>query len=454
MAVKITTTFNNITYPQYPYLVEGYSTGKFTLNIESDTKLVKIHYVCGQYYDEAGAISGTLEDNKYKYTCIIQLDGRITTSDYMYVELYNEDNLVIHYDKIVLPTYGYFAPEFTAYSVGVQYSQLLEDFGTATIAYDLLGWGGYFTETITNRVEVSYEYRSASSSYWKSGGFLTSIGPGDSHYESGTIDIPNLTLSEVTYVRFTITDNIIAPKQVTITVAGKPLFDWSDSDFQFNVPVKANERIILDSEKAIAGTKKISSLNTEEVEILSLKSDNNLYLGFGSYGNEDGNTTYICGDNVDFLANKINLGGVNILGLAKAFSETYTLSNSISTTDPGGAVGPFLSPSCTTKLFGNNLYIRFRCASTYGSLTTGSGDINDVFLGTVTINHGGKIADVESTHASVSTSGTTAGIEIRDMVINGNKLEFSVYMTNTAGQTSVVFTTFNIPVTLDLDAFN
>lgn len=323
--------------------------------------------------------------------------------------------------------------------------------GTWTIDYFGNFYNGDFG-AVNNVVGVKYRYKKTTSSSWSS---YTNISPTVSEYNfSGSITIKNLEYENAEYTVELAVQDRLTSSITYITGNGSSLFDWDSNDFQFNIPVVHENYVTMGNDNGIMGT----TTRGEEVEILNFKSDDSLYLGYGSYANEVG-TTYIYGNEVMLITNQGMAPASQIAGLVKAMSEVHNLSAYVSNVDGNGIQHMLWTTSSTCNLRGNCLYCRFYASgfSDYSDLDPdyweNKSDIEDFFLGRVIITHEGKITDLDYMTAVAGQSGVTAGLQMKNVEINSNTVAFDVYVCNSVGPMDAVLTTFNIPVTLNLLAF-
>lgn len=308
-----------------------------------------------------------------------------------------------------------------------------------------LYWDGSFGST-RNSLSVTYRWRIAGQTWnaWTKAGTGSSI--------RGYFTISGLDYAGPAYeVELRAVDKI-QTVETSGTQVGTPLFDWSPSDFRFGVPVHADDYVKTKNEKGYHQDNR----SGESIELLNLKSDDNLHVGFGGYSAEQG-ATMIYGNDIQSITNKgFYVNELNLLGLARAMSNSYELTATPSNKFLDGTVKSnllFTDLSSYAVLRGNCLYVRHYCKNVPDFTTTG--DINDVFVGSVTIKHGGKIKDMEYVTAVAGSSGTTCGLEIKNITFDEtwDEVSFEVYICNAAAVTNTVLGVFVIPVTLNLDAF-
>jgi hypothetical protein len=467
MAITITSTVTN--NHGYTKIVDGKGADYLNLTITSDVPIKYIHYIytsgeinvnTGNAYgeDSAQLTYESLVDGVYTYTYRILL--RCLLSNSVYLELLDEHWKILYYESHPVETYGYVQPEIYAEPADMQYTNSSQTIGSATINYTLFWWPGVFTiaetgKTKSNNVKLVYYYRQAGSGTWSNAVTLKN-GVYNSSFISGSFTLSGLAFGTSYQVRLVAYDDIhtedvyygtVNHRAINVNLHSKPMFDWGSSDFRFNVPVH------LDSNAGIYGIRKDSYGNENPREILACKNGDT-YLGYNNIGAAQ-NNTYICGNKVEFITDNLAINGFNLAGLIAAMSQTYTLPTSISTIDSRGAnYNTIYTPSATVKLFGNTLYIDYNATPVGTYIQNTEGDISDFFLGELTINHGGKIADVEDVFSAMSTYDEIAGVRIKGMQPNNDTtVKCTLWLANTGGTVKNVSTTFCIPVTLNLDAY-
>lgn len=384
-------------------------------------------------------IYGTTNGNKCTFTITLE-NIHETTFSFSISEHMSDGIIVRSYGKTAQPIY-------IDYEDLVILCQLGEvtTAGRMTVSFYGLYWNGNFGST-SNSLDVDYRWRIAGQT-WSS--WLTA---GTGYSINGNFTITGLDYAGPAYeVELRATDKI-QTVYASGSQVGTPLFDWSPSDFRFGVPVHADDYIKTKNEKGYHQ----DNYSGESIELLNLKSDNNLHIGFGGYAAEQG-ATMIYGNDIQAITNKgLYVNELNLLGLARAMSNSYELTATPSNKFLDGTVMSnllFTDLSSYAVLRGNCLYVRHYCKNVPDF--TATGDINDVFVGSVTIKHGGKIKDMEYVTAVAGSSGTTCGLEIKNITFDEtwDEVSFEVYICNAAAVTNRVLGVFVIPVTLNLDAF-
>lgn len=161
-----------------------------------------------------------------------------------------------------------------------------------------------------------------------------------------------------------------------ITVKTQPVFDWSENDFNFNVPVYYE--------------------------------------------------------------------GLCLSGAAKALTNSYALT----TTASGGT--NWTNNGFTATLLGNNLRCTFDATR---STATGTGNIGNETILSVSINHGGKIKAAYSTGFSSGGTGGVATFTIADAANSGGYLSFNINIAAVGSAITQTSGAFIIPVVLNLDKY-
>lgn len=450
MAVQIiSTSITNATDPNMLSLFKG-NAAQVVLRFTSDSYPVKkISIVDGSAYGVEDDIDDPV-DGVYTYV------GTITANkNQAHYELIDDRGIVVFYSYFTLPILEYYNPDFhISYTdVNYDYNSQYDYVGHTTVTVHAAWWNELY-RTVSdgqsrNRLTISAYYRdmTANQPTWTLGLEATNIVNSDYNYlgtYTKTFQINNMPYGHAYAVRVFIKDDFFADQKEEMIV-GSSIFDWSSQDFRFNVPVNCEQSITFAKGAGLAaeGGK----------QLLTYDYQGNLYIGLGNYNMEDG-TTYICGDDIQFLSNQtgVTLDMRTLWRLNSAMTNSFNLTTT--TNNTGGGTPLNATTSCTAILRGNNLYIRFRCAANSGTLTNSKGDIGDVYLATVTVYHDGRIADFDDIISGISTSGTVAALELRRRTNGTTAIQFDVYLTgNTEGPTSVVYTTFNMPVTLDLTKY-
>jgi hypothetical protein len=187
-----------------------------------------------------------------------------------------------------------------------------------------------------------------------------------------------------------------------------PVFDWSETDFNFNVPVIYTEE---DKEYNITDTIK----GLEEVDLKALQE---------------------------------------VSGMVKALSNRYELPCEV------GAGVDFSSVDCNLYLYGNTIRGYLNCVRNEAS---GTGDLQNRIVCGVTFDSGGKVVGFGQTSFSSGGKGTVANFSMADTVVYADdgsvdesqvgKGYFNIYLTAAADSDTEWQTFFSFPAVLDLTKY-
>lgn len=263
----------------------------------------------------------------------------------------------------------------------------------------------------------------------------------DGDHFTATVNLTGLKYESSYYCEAMATDVLMTYNSSVITIGGKPLFDWGQNDFQFNIPVNLNEGIKFAPDRAITGVD--ANGNTVEA-MVPCDSAGNTRIGYTSYSSETGGTT-IYGNDVNlFAANEINCNGYKLMGLINALTQSYSFT-------PTSTAGDnFSTASMALTLRGNCLYCRV-----YGSRSnlSGTGDFTDELLGRFSFRHEGKIKSMDYIDAVTGGSGPTAAISMKNVDVDSDSASFEVYLTSSASGARNFMANFVIPVTIDINNY-
>lgn len=166
--------------------------------------------------------------------------------------------------------------------------------------------GNFGTRNNTITVEIRYTQPDGSMSGWinitNSGGLY--VDTENSTY-SLTYSVPNLQYNKSYTFQSRVTDQLNTVTSGEYVFRKLPVFDWSETDFNFNVPVNVEGNITMPKESSI---------------------------GIGNTTlRESGNTLTISADNIVLDTNSVDLGGVLLSGIeAGTWTPTFTNSSAIS----------------------------------------------------------------------------------------------------------------------------
>lgn len=172
--------------------------------------------------------------------------------------------------------------------------------------------------------------------------------------------------------------DVITSKEIKIKT--KPVFDWGENDFNFNVPVTITD----------------------------------------------------------------DTGTYNLSGLAKAMSNSYTLSTT------GSASTNYTLSSTSAVLVGNSLRVGFKATR---STPTGTGNITDEAICAITVTHNGKIANLFNIGFVSGETGAVTSFAVNNISVNSNTATFIIQVNATTVNTSNFGSYFAIPATLNLNAY-
>ena len=210
-----------------------------------------------------------------------------------------------------------------------------ETIATANISIYGAYFNGSFGKTNNSlKVEIRYTQANGSMSGWiditNSGGLSI-----DSESYSLTYSVPNLQYNKSYTFQSRVTDQLNTVSSGEYVFRKLPIFDWSETDFNFNVPVNVEGNITMPKESSI---------------------------GIGNTAlRESGNTLTISADNIVLDTNSIDLGGVLLSGIeAGTWTPTFTNSSAISsyTTQTGWyqKIGNIVSVGFNVTAVCNNGY--------------------------------------------------------------------------------------------------
>lgn len=313
--------------------------------------------------------------------------------------------------------------------------------GNMSINYEISCWSGSFKYDTNRLGRIDWKVESITPGTTSSKSGVISLPA-----EKGTINVTGLIYKNVSYKVTLTAKDMAAPTTIIEYKMGTPMFDWSNTDFNFNVPVEIQDNLTLANDKALIQL----TASGRTSELLGLKSDNVTYL------NQGGMPLKVYGSQIDLLptSGNVYLGDINLTGLVKAIGGNETLVASPSMTDLSGVNhASILPPNVNAQLIGNSLYIRFHTTTVGSTPQTSTGDITDQFLGSVSINHKGKIKYMDYVTGVSGSSGSTCGLQIKNIQLDSQYVKFEFYLCNNAHTTTSVLTTFVIPVALDLNKF-
>ena len=269
-------------------------------------------------------------------------------------------------------------------------------------------------------------------------------------------------------VTVSITDTIGFTTTKTQQASNNPIWDMRQSDMNFYVPVHFVRNIEMDMDYAITGQPVNEPNFSETIEaFVPYASDDSVRIGFGLYNKEKGSTK-IYGHTIDLISNE----GITVNGeplgvdtsvqeelvdkmnkLYNALQNSYSFTPTVTINDTEHWNIQVLQASCALTLRGNCLYCRFYVNFSYEPGDGEVGDIEDAFCGRVSFNHGGKITGMDYVDGVTGTSGTTAAMSIRNIVVNDTTAQFDVFLPNMADPGYAFMSCFTIPVSINVDKF-
>lgn len=299
--------------------------------------------------------------------------------------------------------------------------------------------GNYFNSTfgaVANTLSVQYRYKVNSEDY----GAWVTVTP----TISGNKYTAEVSLTGLDYQsKYTFQARSI-DKLATITTAPKalktkPIFDWGENDFNFNVPVG------MSNNNRITGT-------TKEGTVLNAfqpcNGNNNLVIGYGGYTEQIG-ATNLYGNDVNILTNTdltVNNGTsvYSILGAMKAMTTAYELTTTVT------AGSGYSDCEATAYLVGNNLRIYLKATR---SSNSGTGDIVNETVMTVKVTHSGKIKNLYATGFANSATGAPATFFADTSKTDDNNYTLSIKLCGASVADNAWSAHFVMPCTLNLSAY-
>lgn len=125
--------------------------------------------------------------------------------------------------------------------------------GSTTVTAEGIVFTGNFGAS-SNSVTIQCRYRTSSSNTWSSWRTMTpSKGDGENGYK-GTAIITGLNYQETYIFEGRITDSITTVVSSQIYSKSVPVFDWSETDFNFNVPINVEGNVSLNGETVLRHT--------------------------------------------------------------------------------------------------------------------------------------------------------------------------------------------------------
>lgn len=236
-------------------------------------------------------------------------------------------------------------------------------------------WSGSFG-AYSNNLIVLYRYKEDGGEY---GEWHSVNGTVKNQSYTATANISGLDYKKQYVVQARAADMLLTVDSAEVKTRTVPVFDWGESDFNFNVPVTAT--------------------------------------------------------------------GYSLTGAAKALTNSYKLETNIAFEDVYG--GGVVSLG-NVYLLGNS--IRFWFSSTRTS-ASGVGNITEEKIGTVTINHGGKIKAMYNVNTVGVINGGIAAFTMTNASNDGETISFDINLTATHAAGTSYGAIFTIPCLLNLDKY-
>lgn len=360
--------------------------------------------------------TGTIEKVETKDFTIQAVDSRGLTSYYQ-----GAVSTFVEYDKLTCNIFP----------------NAIDTDGNLTFNIEGVYYYGSFGAT-TNTLTLKYRYRTQEGSYgsWTN----VTVTPGAYGGYAVTINLSGLNYKEIYYFEAQAVDKLMTVNSAETLIASYPVFDWSKTDFNFNVPVSAQGDFTFAPDAGIYGEGQDGGVSA----LIPLDSTGNTVLGFGVYTKETGSTK-IYGSSIDLIAHQdITINGESFLGLINAMTNAYSFTPTIT---EGANFG---SASCALTLRGNCLYCRV-----YGSriAASGTGDFTDELIAKIEFNHGGKITEMDYVNGIAGTSGPTAALSMANVSVNGEIASFDMMLSNSSAAARNFLASFVIPVSINPAAF-
>ena len=230
-----------------------------------------------------------------------------------------------------------------------------------------------------------------------------------------------------------------------LTVSFIPVFDWSDKDFNFNVPVNMPANKYMTNGSG-------AGLNMNNSDIVGC---NSIYFADESSSASESIKFYRDGTNTDCVWAKDGSlyftpnypaasTNYNITGLFKAMSNSYELS----TTTTAGT--NYIVNEASAYLTGNTLRMYFKVTK---STNVSAGDATNEKIATFKVTHNGKISGMNNVSFSSGTTGAVATFNTGNISNSDTILQFDVTLCATATAGNSWGSYFCVPVRLDLDKF-
>lgn len=225
----------------------------------------------------------------------------------------------------------------------------------------------------------------------------------------------------------------------------KPVFDWGENDFSFNVPVKAASNKYMTNGSGYG-------LDMDNSDIIGCNSiyfrDESATAAEAIKFYRDG-TNYDClyaaGGSLYFTPNYPEETVVyNISGLFKAMTTSYELS-ATATAGTGYTID-----SVSAYLTGNTLRMYIKATR---SPNATAGDMTNEKVATVKVNHSGKIAGMNNISFCSGTNGAVATFNTTNISNGDTVLQFDIDLCAAAAAENVWGSYFAVPVRINPDKY-
>lgn len=247
-----------------------------------------------------------------------------------------------------------------------------------SLDFDIVG--NYSPENfgeINNILTVQYRYKVNEGEY---GNWITVTPTIGSNYYSAHVSLEGLNYQYMYRFQARAVDRLLLAESGHVPIKTRPVFDWSENDFNFNCPVTITD-------------------------------------GYLKYP---------------------------LMGIINAMTKTYPCS--VTTFDGEN----YTVTNAGATICGNVLRCNFTASR---NSATGSGNIANETVCTISIAHGGKISGMLNTCFGNGANGHVASFLTSNVSQTYETLDFNVQVSATGGATNEFSTYFQIPITINLDKF-
>lgn len=186
--------------------------------------------------------------------------------------------------------------------------------------------GNYFNGTFgdtSNVLITQYRYKESGGSY---GDWVAAEATITNNTYTASVSISGLDYQKKYVIQARAIDELDTIESAAKTMSCIPIFDWGESDFQFNVVVKARENVTFKN-----GGVGIRGTTTDGVSVQALQpcnANNNLVIGYGGY-NEAVGATNIYGNAIQMITNdSVTVNGCAIAENKVLWSGEYYMNGS------------------------------------------------------------------------------------------------------------------------------